>query len=88
MAPLLTRIGGLPAVSPGDGDPLLPGYIYVAAADRHLDLADGQLRITSAPQVNRAQKAGDTAGRDRYTAREELALANAISHCKLLHQRD
>lgn len=49
LAPLLNRIGGLPVVVPNPGDPLLPGYIYVASRGRRLDVTDGHFGDSDAP---------------------------------------
>lgn len=59
LGTILNGIGGLRAVTPRDGDPLLPGYIYVAEPDRHLDVSTGFIRQTHAPKVNGVRPAID-----------------------------
>lgn len=52
LAPILNRIGGLPAVEPRHGDSLRRGYIYVAKPDQHLEVSDGVIQLTHGPRVN------------------------------------
>ena len=59
LAQILTRLGGLQAVTPEDGDPVLPGYIYVASPDLHLDLSTGAIQNTTGPKVNGTRPAID-----------------------------
>ena len=49
---ILSRSGPLPARAAVDGEPLLPGHIYVAPADHHLLLLDDRLRLTRGPAEN------------------------------------
>ena len=59
LAPILNRVGGLQAVIPRDGDPLKPGYLYVATPDHHLALTDDAVRLTHGPRINGARPAID-----------------------------
>jgi len=59
LTTILNAIGGLRSVTPRDGDPLLPGYIYVGEPDRHLDVSTGFIRQTHAPKVNGVRPAVD-----------------------------
>lgn len=54
---LIERAGPLPAVSPGDGDPIEAGRIYVAAPDRHMLLRPGKILMRRGPQENRTRPA-------------------------------
>ena len=49
---LLGRAGPLPAIHPEDGDPILPGHIYVARPDCHLAIQDRRVRVTGGPREN------------------------------------
>jgi two-component system, chemotaxis family, protein-glutamate methylesterase/glutaminase len=49
---ILSRVGPLPAVHPNDGDPIQPGYIYVAPPDRHLLVRDGRIELWRGPKEN------------------------------------
>src|SRR4029078_1878243 len=49
---ILTRAGTLHAVSPTDGDALVPGRVYVAPPDYHLLLEPGRVRVTKGPREN------------------------------------
>lgn len=59
LAPILNRLGGLHAVSPHNGDPIRPGYVYVASADHHLELTDQSFQLTGGPRVNSVRPAID-----------------------------
>ena len=51
MPRILTAAGPLQAVHPQDGEPLLPGRIYVAPPDHHMIVEPGKLRLVrSAPE--------------------------------------
>jgi two-component system, chemotaxis family, protein-glutamate methylesterase/glutaminase len=57
---ILSRAGPLPAVHPLDGQPIIPGHIYVAPPDQHLVVTPGRLSLTSGPRENRSRPAVDT----------------------------
>ena len=42
----------MPVASPGDGDILRDGHVYVAPPDRHLLVEEGLLRLSQAPREN------------------------------------
>ncbi len=48
LAEHITRLGGLPCAEAKDGEPLLPGRIYLAPGDRHLIVEPGQSRTVVA----------------------------------------
>ncbi|MEX2048378.1 MAG: chemotaxis protein CheB [Gemmatimonadota bacterium] len=50
---LLSDVSDLPVSAPADGDPVVPGRVYVASADHHLLLHDGSVRVLRGPQENR-----------------------------------
>jgi two-component system chemotaxis response regulator CheB len=56
---ILSKAGDLPARHAQDGEPAVPGAIYVAPPDRHLLLRPGQLRLSSAPRGNSCRPAVD-----------------------------
>jgi two-component system, chemotaxis family, protein-glutamate methylesterase/glutaminase len=49
---ILARAARAPVASPGDGDVLRDGHVYVAPPDRHLLVEDGVLRLSQAPREN------------------------------------
>lgn len=57
---ILDRASPLPAGTVTDGEPLVPGRIYVAPPDRHLVVEDGTIRLTSGPRENGHRPAIDT----------------------------
>jgi two-component system chemotaxis response regulator CheB len=59
LAEVLAKAGPLPAVVPGDGDPIEPGRIYVAPNDHHMLLERGYIRVTKGPKENRFRPALD-----------------------------
>jgi len=56
---ILSRAGPLPATHPDDGDPFLPGRIYVAPPDCHLMVRDGRMSVRKGPKENNARPAVD-----------------------------
>lgn len=59
MPAILSRAGRLPAVHPKDGEPILPGRIYVAPPDHHLVVEPGHVRLSRAPTENGHRPAVD-----------------------------
>jgi two-component system, chemotaxis family, protein-glutamate methylesterase/glutaminase len=57
LAEHITRLGGLPCAEAKDGEPLLPGQIYLAPGDKHLiierDGAPGAGRVSGQPSGHR-----------------------------------
>lgn len=68
LAPILSHVGGMPAVMPRTGDPIRGGYIYVARPDHHLEIADGHFRFTRGPRVNGVRPAIDVLFRSAASA--------------------
>ncbi|MDE3087545.1 MAG: chemotaxis protein CheB [Acidobacteriota bacterium] len=56
---MISRHSRLPAAHPDDGDPLLPGRVYVAPPDRHLVVSDGAVRVLLTPKENGTRPAAD-----------------------------
>ena len=56
---ILSRSGALPAIHPEDGANIVPGMIYIAPADNHLQLEHGIIRIVHGPKENRHRPAID-----------------------------
>jgi len=52
MPAILSRVGPLPAVHPRDGEPIVPGKIYVAPPDHHLVIEPERVRISRGPTEN------------------------------------
>ena len=56
---ILTRAGNLPAHQPADGEPIVPGRIYVPLPDHHLLINPGHVKISRGPRENNARPAVD-----------------------------
>lgn len=56
---VLDRCGPLPARWAVDGEPLVPGRVYVAARDHHLLVRDGVVRLSRSARQNRSRPAVD-----------------------------
>jgi two-component system, chemotaxis family, protein-glutamate methylesterase/glutaminase len=67
---LLSGRGPLPALHPGDGQPLRPGVIYVAPPDHHMLFTGDAVRLTRGPRENHARPAVDPLFRSAALGRE------------------
>jgi two-component system, chemotaxis family, protein-glutamate methylesterase/glutaminase len=56
---LLTAKGELPAMHPKDGQPLLPGMVYVAPPNQHMLFTADAVRLSQGPRENYARPAID-----------------------------
>jgi two-component system chemotaxis response regulator CheB len=56
---ILSRVITLPVKHAIDGEPIEPGYIYVAPPDRHLLVEPGRIRLSTGPKANRTRPAAD-----------------------------
>lgn len=56
---LLDRAGALPAAYARQGEPIVPGRIYLAPPDMHLLVEDGHIVLSSGPRENRFRPAID-----------------------------
>ena len=56
---LITHAGKLPATAPRDCEPIEPGRIYVAPADRHLLVEPGLVRVSRGPREHFTRPAID-----------------------------
>jgi two-component system chemotaxis response regulator CheB len=56
---ILNRRSVLPVKSPEDGEPVLPGNVYVASPDWHLAFDDGRIRLSHGPTENGHRPAAD-----------------------------
>ena len=56
---ILSDVGSLRASHPSDGEPIVPGRIYVAPPDYHLLLSIDSIRVVRGPQENRFRPAID-----------------------------
>jgi two-component system chemotaxis response regulator CheB len=59
LAHILDRAGPLPAHPAVDGQPIVPGHIYVAVPGRHLLVGRGHAHVVHGPRENRARPAVD-----------------------------
>ena len=59
LAEILAAAGPLPAQPAVDGEPILPGRIYVAVSDRHLILGAGRVLLRRGARENRFRPAVD-----------------------------
>lgn len=72
LARILTRVGGMRAVNPQDGDALRPGHIYVANPDLHLEVTPRGIRQSHGPRINGVRPSIDVlfeSAADTYGAR-------------------
>jgi len=65
---LLSERGPLPARHPLHGDRIVPGQIYVAAADTHLLVREGAMEVVRGPKENGHRPAADALFRTASTA--------------------
>jgi two-component system, chemotaxis family, protein-glutamate methylesterase/glutaminase len=79
LAPILDRQTALPVSVPSDGEPLLPGRVYVAPPDRHLTVAAGRLELGRGPKENGIRPAVDPMLRSLAAAYGEHAVAVILS---------
>jgi len=59
MPQVLSRVGPLPAAHASDGEPILPGRIYIAPPDYHLLVRNGHLELSHGPRENHTRQAID-----------------------------
>ena len=59
VARILDAAGSLPVVAPLDGDPIVPGTVYVSTPDMHMLIERGRVRIVRGPKENRHRPAID-----------------------------
>ena len=76
---ILSRSGLLPAKHPQDREPIHPGNIYVAPADRHLTIEDGMVRVRRGPRENRHRPAIDPLFRTAARARGKNVIGVILS---------
>ena len=76
---LLSRAGKLPACHPVEGDPIIPGRIYVAPPDQHLLLQDGHMLLRRGPHENRTRPAIDPLFRSAAIAYRSRVIGVVLS---------
>lgn len=57
---ILSQAGPLPVHHAVDGEPVLPGHIYVASPDHHLCVEAGKVRLENGPKESLARPSVDT----------------------------
>lgn len=79
LAPILNRLGGMHVVAPKDGDPIRPGYVYVAVPDHHLEVTSETFRLTRGPKVNGSRPAIDVLFKSAAAAFGERVVGVVLS---------
>jgi two-component system chemotaxis response regulator CheB len=79
LAPILGRQTRLEVVEASDGEPLLPGRVYVAPNDRHLLVSDGHVALDRGPKENGVRPAVDVLLRTLAAAYGTRAIAVVLS---------
>jgi two-component system chemotaxis response regulator CheB len=79
LGPILDRESELEVAAGIDGEPLLPGRIYVAPPDRHLTVAAGRLELGRGPKENGVRPAVDPMLRSLAASYGEHAVAVILS---------
>jgi two-component system chemotaxis response regulator CheB len=83
LASQLDRIGALPCAEAREGEPLLPGRLYLAPGDRHLLVeAEGRhlhARLSDGPPENYCRPAADPMLRSAVTACDGRVLAIVLT---------
>src|SRR5262245_21412904 len=79
LAPSLDRDAALTAVVAVDGQPLLPGVIYVAPADHHLLVRAETIELTRGPKENGVRPAADPMFRSLARAWGPAAIGIVLS---------
>lgn len=70
---ILDEAGALNAILPQDGDPILPGNIYIATNDHHMILEEGRIIVRRGPKENRFRPSIDALFRSAaYIYRERV----------------
>ncbi|MBF5080055.1 chemotaxis protein CheB (plasmid) [Paracoccus marcusii] len=59
LAEIFSKSTSLPVTTAEDGEPVLPGRVYVAPADKHLLVIDGYVRLGRGPRENLSRPALD-----------------------------
>lgn len=76
---LLTARGTMPAIHPQDGQPAVPGTIYVAPPDFHMVFTADQVRLSRAARENHARPAVDPLFRSTALAWRERAIGVVLT---------
>jgi two-component system chemotaxis response regulator CheB len=76
---LLDRAGRLPAAHAKDGQPILPGRIYVAPPDHHMTLHGDQIRLSHGPSENGHRPAIDPLFRSAARWHAERVIGVVLS---------
>lgn len=75
----LSRAGPLPVHEAVDGEPLRPGEVFLAPADRHLHVEGDHMRVVRGPHENRSRPAIDPLFRSAAVSRTTRVVAVLLS---------
>jgi CheB methylesterase len=78
---ILGRCSKLPVSVAGDGDPIRPGQIVVARADRHLMVERDRIRVTRGPTESRVRPAIDVLFRSAAFAHGRNVIGVLLTGC-------
>jgi two-component system chemotaxis response regulator CheB len=79
LAQILARAGALPCHAARDGEPLLLGEILVAPPDRHLEVEDSHVRLTTRPAEHGHRPSVDALFRSASFAFKERVVGVVLS---------
>ena len=78
LVELLARRTALPVMEPAEGDPIVPGHVYVAPRDVHLTVDGNRWQLVRGPKVHWTRPAVDplfVSAAEGFDAPQELRLA-------------
>ncbi len=76
---ILSRAGPLPAVHPENGDPIVPGTLYLAPPDRHLLVERDRIVVAQGPRENGHRPAVDPLFRSAAAAHGRAAVGVVLT---------
>jgi two-component system chemotaxis response regulator CheB len=76
---VLASAGRLAVTAAQEGEPILPGHVYVAPTDRHLLLEADRIRVTRGPKENRMRPAADALFRSAAYSHGQRVIGIVLS---------